>query len=137
MKTKGFHHIAIICSDYNISKDFYVNILGFHVIRETFRSHRNSYKLDLKVGESDMIELFSFPHPPSRPGTPEACGLRHLAFMVENLEETVTYLESKGVSVEAIRTDELTGKRFTFFKDPDGLPLEIYETDYSATHNCS
>jgi len=127
MKTTGFHHIAIICSDYNRSKDFYVNVLKFVVVRETFRAYRNSYKLDLKVGESDMIELFSFPNPPARPGSPEACGLRHLAFKVEDIDESVIYLESQGIFVEPVRIDELTGKRFTFFKDPDGLPLEIYE----------
>ncbi len=127
MKTKGIHHVAIICSNYQISKRFYVDTLGFSIIEETFRAARNSYKLDLKVGEDDRIELFSFPHPPQRPSSPEACGLRHLAFKVENIDESVFYLKSQGIEVEDIRIDEITGKRFTFFKDPDGLPLEIYE----------
>ncbi|HEY9598281.1 MAG TPA: VOC family protein [Cyanophyceae cyanobacterium] len=127
MKTKGIHHVAIIGSNYEISKRFYVNVLGFSIIKETFRAARNSYKLDLRVGEDDRIELFSFPHPPQRPSSPEACGLRHLAFKVENIDESVFYLKSQGIEVEDIRIDEITGKRFTFFKDPDGLPLEIYE----------
>lgn len=127
MKTTGFHHIAIICSDYEKSKNFYVNVLGFAIVKETFRAERNSYKLDLRVGESDQIELFSFPHPSQRPNNPEACGLRHLAFQVENLDAAVASLQSQAVAVENIRVDEITGKRFTFFKDPDDLPLEIYE----------
>ncbi|PIG94499.1 VOC family protein [Gloeocapsopsis sp. IPPAS B-1203] len=127
MQTTGIHHVAIICSDYERSKKFYIEVLGCSVINETFRAARNSYKLDLRIGE-DQIELFSFPHPPTRPSTPEACGLRHLAFAVENLEETVLKLESKGVEVEPIRVDEITGKRFTFFQDPDALPLEIYQS---------
>ena len=126
MKTSKFHHVAIICSDYEKSKHFYTEILGFSVINETFREHRNSYKLDLRVGNKDQIELFSFPFPAPR-SNPENCGLRHLAFQVESIEETIAELESKGVNVEPIRIDELTGKRFTFFKDPDDLPLEIYE----------
>lgn len=127
MKPSRIHHVAIICSDYEKSKDFYVNILGFPIIEETFRSARNSYKLDLRVGDRDQIELFSFENPPERPNRPEACGLRHLAFEVENLDESIALLQSKGVELEPIRTDEITGKRFTFFKDPDNLPLEIYE----------
>lgn len=127
MKTTGFHHVAIICSDYQISKQFYVEILGFSIIEETFRTQRNSYKLDLQVGNGDRIELFSFPNPPKRLNSPEACGLRHLSFEVENIDETVTYLQSQGVQVEDIRIDEITDKRFTFFKDPDNLPLEVYE----------
>lgn len=122
-----FHHVAIICSDYARSKQFYTEVLGFEVIQETYREARRSYKLDLRVGEADQIELFSFPEPPSRPTRPEACGLRHLAFAVADLDGTVADLERKGVAIEPIRTDELTGKRFTFFKDPDGLPLELYE----------
>jgi len=128
MKTTGFHHVAIICSDYEKSKKFYVDVLGFSIIKETFRSERNSYKLDLRVGNGDQIELFSFPNPPQRVNTPEACGLRHLAFQVENIEQAVADLKSHGVEVEEIRVDEITEKRFTFFKDPDNLPLEIYET---------
>lgn len=127
MKLKGIHHIAIICSDYEKSKNFYTKILKFSIINETFREQRNSYKLDLKVGDNAQIELFSFPSPPSRINSPEACGLRHLAFEVENVTEYVAYLDSKGIRVEPVRIDELTGKRFTFFKDPDDLPLEIYE----------
>lgn len=126
MKTNGFHHVAIICSDYEKSKHFYVNILGFEIIQETFRAARNSYKLDLKVGQ-DAIELFSFPHPPDRPSRPEACGLRHLAFAVDDLDATVAELKAHSIDVEPIRLDELTGKRFTFFHDPDYLPLEVYE----------
>ncbi len=127
MKTTGIHHIAIICSDYERSKRFYVEVLGFSIIEETFRAQRNSYKLDLRVGNNQQIELFSFPNPPKRINNPEACGLRHLAFEVEDIEQTVLELKSKGVEVENIRIDEITGKRFTFFKDPDNLPLEIYE----------
>jgi glyoxylase I family protein len=127
MKVKKINHIAIICSDYEKSKHFYTKLLGFSIINETFRESRNSYKLDLRVGNNDMIELFSFPNPGPRINNPENCGLRHLAFEVENLGESVAYLESKGIIVEPVRIDELTGKRFTFFKDPDLLPLEIYE----------
>jgi glyoxylase I family protein len=121
------HHVAIICSDYARSKRFYVDILKLPIIAETFRSERNSYKLDLRVGDRDAIELFSFPNPPPRPSKPEACGLRHLAFAVDRLEDNVSYLTSMGVEVEPIRIDPLTGRKFTFFKDPDDLPLEIYE----------
>ncbi|ELR97710.1 VOC family protein [Gloeocapsa sp. PCC 73106] len=128
MKIDKIHHIAIICSDYEKSRHFYVNLLGFSIIQETYRELRDSYKLDLLVGNGDMIELFSFPSPPSRASNPESCGLRHLAFQVKNIEETVDYLESKGISVEAVRLDELTGKLFTFFKDPDNLPMEIYQS---------
>ena len=127
MKTSGIHHVAIICSDYEKSKTFYINVLGCQVIRETYRKERNSYKLDLSIGEKDTIELFSFPNPPSRPTTPEACGLRHLAFLVDSVEEVVDYLHQKEIEVEPIRLDELTGKKFTFFRDPDNLPIEIYE----------
>ncbi|NES95891.1 MAG: VOC family protein [Desertifilum sp. SIO1I2] len=127
MKFTTIHHVAIICADYQKSKEFYVNLLGFEVIQETYRKERNSYKLDLQVGNCDRIELFSFPNPPERPSQPEACGLRHLAFEVEDIIASVAELEAKGIAVEPIRLDELTGKRFTFFKDPDGLPLEIYE----------
>jgi glyoxylase I family protein len=127
MKTSGINHVAIICSDYETSKHFYVNILGFSIIQETFRAARYSYKLDLRVGDHDAIELFSFPNPPERPSRPEAQGLRHLAFTVDDIDESVVDLQAKGVEVEPIRVDEITGKRFTFFQDPDGLPLEIYE----------
>ncbi|MBW4673469.1 MAG: VOC family protein [Desmonostoc geniculatum HA4340-LM1] len=127
MKTTGIHHIAIICSDYDRSKKFYVETLGFSIIAETFRTERKSYKLDLQVGENAQIELFSFPNPPQRFSSPEACGLRHLAFKVDDIKQTVDYLKLQGVETENIRIDELTGKKFTFFKDPDNLPLEIYE----------
>ncbi|NJO66057.1 MAG: VOC family protein [Leptolyngbyaceae cyanobacterium RM1_405_57] len=110
---------------YEKSKQFYVETLGFEVIAETFRDERNSYKLDLKVGKHDPIELFSFPSPPDRPSHPEACGLRHLAFAVEDIEKAVTELQLKGVAVKAVRIDHLTEKQFTFFQEPDGLPLEI------------
>lgn len=128
MFTKGIHHVAVICSNYARSKHFYVNILGLPVIQETFRAARHSYKLDLDVGNGGAIELFSFPNPPDRPTKPEACGLRHLAFKVDDLDVSVAYLTANDILVEPIRTDELTNKRFTFFKDPDGLPLELYET---------
>ena len=127
MKINRIHHVAIICSDYEKSKEFYTKILGFTVIKETYRSERNSYKLDLNIGNNDQIELFSFPNPPLRLSGPEACGLRHLAFEVENIDEMVDLLHKKGVETEEIRLDEITGKRFTFFRDPDNLPLEIYE----------
>ena len=123
----AIHHVAIICSNYPHSKHFYTEILGFEVIAETYRAERNSYKLDLRVGKDGQIELFSFPNPPERLGYPEARGLRHLAFAVENLEQQVSWLNDCGIETEAIRTDELTHKRFVFFKDPDGLPLELYE----------
>lgn len=127
MQTSGIHHIAIICSNYERSKKFYVDVLGFSIIQETFRAERNSYKLDLRVGENSQIELFSFPNPPPRVSSPEACGLRHLAFKVPDIEQAVLDLNSHNVDVEDIRVDEITGKKFTFFKDPDNLPLEIYE----------
>ncbi len=121
------HHIAIICSDYEKSKNFYVCILGFKVIKETYRKERKSYKLDLALNEDYIIELFSFPNPPKRISRPEAQGLRHLAFEVDSLEQAVSYLQSKGIETEPVRVDKLTGKRFTFFNDPDQLPLEMYE----------
>lgn len=127
MQVAGVHHIAIICSDYERSKHFYVNLLGFTIVREVFREARRSYKLDLQVDAQTQIELFSFPHPPDRPNSPEACGLRHLAFAIADLDAAVADLNAKGIVVEPIRVDEWTGKRFTFFKDPDGLPLELYE----------
>ena len=119
--------MAIICSDYAASKKFYVEVLGCSIIKETFRSERNSYKLDLQVGNGDAIELFSFPDPPQRVSNPEACGLRHLALAVEDIEASVAYLKSQQIEVEEIRFDEITERRFTFFRDPDNLPLEIYE----------
>lgn len=125
---KSIHHIAIICSDYIKSKDFYTRILGLEVLQEVYRAERNSYKLDLALNGNYIIELFSFPSPPSRVSRPEAVGLRHLAFEVDNIHETVEMLNAKGVKCEDIRMDELTGKTFTFFEDPDGLPLELYQS---------
>ncbi|MCP9763103.1 SMU1112c/YaeR family gloxylase I-like metalloprotein [Lacihabitans soyangensis] len=127
MEIKKIHHIAIICSNYEKSKDFYVNKLGLEILAEVYRKERDSYKLDLALNGEYIIELFSFPNPPIRPSRPEARGLRHLAFMVENVEKVKSELESKGIVSEPIRIDEFTGKKFTFFEDPDGLPLEIYE----------
>lgn len=127
MKIERIHHVAIICSDYERSKRFYVNVLGFEIIAETYREERQSYKLDLRVGDS-QIELFSFPDPPRRVSRPEATGLRHLAFAVNNLEQMIEHLKKHHVLPEPIRVDEMTGKRFTFFSDPDGLPLELYES---------
>ena len=121
------HHVAIICSDYARSKRFYVEILGFEIIREVYREDRRSFKLDLKVGDQYQIELFSFPNPTSRPSSPEACGLRHIAFEVQDVKESARRLSALGVGVEPIRVDEATSKCFTFFRDPDGLPVEIYE----------
>ncbi len=127
MKLNRIHHIAIICSDYEKSKHFYVHILGLTVVREVYRSERQSYKLDLAVGDTYQIELFSFPDPPRRPSRPEALGLRHLAFEVNNLEENIRHLINHNVPVEPVRMDEWTGKRFTFLADPDDLPIELYE----------
>ncbi|EDT16750.1 SMU1112c/YaeR family gloxylase I-like metalloprotein [Clostridium perfringens] len=126
MNLKKIHHVAIIASDYKKSKDFYVNLLGLKIIREVYREERDSYKLDLEIGDS-QIELFSFKNPPKRQSYPEACGLRHLAFEVENIEEQVRELKEKGIKVEEIRIDEFTGRKFTFFSDPDDLPIELYE----------
>lgn len=124
---KGIHHIAIICSNYELSKQFYTNILGLKIINETYREQRDSYKLDLALNEEYIIELFSFPNPPKRTSRPEGCGLRHLAFKVENIERVIQNLNSNKVVTEPIRIDELTNKKFTFFSDPDNLPIEIYE----------
>ena len=121
------HHIAIICSDYQVSKKFYTEILGLNVIREVYREERQSYKLDLAIDDDYVIELFSFPNPPKRPSRPESCGLRHLAFAVENVEEKRTELLQKGIDCEEIRIDEFTEKKFFFIADPDHLPLEFYE----------
>jgi glyoxylase I family protein len=121
------HHIAIICSDYQRSKEFYTNVLGFTVVNEHFRKERNSFKLDLALNNEYIIELFSFPQPPERISHPEATGLRHLAFETEDISKGIDFLTSQNIVCEPIRIDELTGKRFTFFKDPDSLPLELYE----------
>ncbi|MDA0268711.1 MAG: VOC family protein [Cyanobacteria bacterium] len=136
MAIGGIHHVAIICSDYGRAKQFYTQVLGFTVVAETYRAERQSYKLDLQLsdgaGGGDRIELFSFPDPPARPSYPEACGLRHLAFAVDDVEQFAAGLVSQGIAVQPIRIDELTGKRFTFFQDPDGLPLEVYEAEDRA-----
>ena len=121
------HHIAIICSDYQVSKRFYTEILGLNIIREVYREERQSYKLDLAIGGDYVIELFSFPNPPKRPSRPESCGLRHLAFSVENVEVKREELLQKGIDCEEIRIDEFTDKKFFFIADPDDLPLEFYE----------
>ena len=123
----GVHHVAVICSNYERSKQFYTVILGLEVVSEVYREARRSYKLDLRLPDGTQIELFSFPTPPPRPSYPEACGLRHLAFAVTDLDAAVRHLAQHGVAVEPVRVDEYTGKRFTFFADPDGLPLELYE----------
>ncbi len=127
MVLNKIHHIAIICSDYNKSKQFYTEILGLEFIAEVFRANRDSWKCDLALHGEYIIELFSFPNPPQRVSRPEATGLRHLAFEVESVEEFRNYLTEKSISSEPIRIDEFTGKKFTFFSDPDGLPLEVYE----------
>ena len=127
LNLQGMHHAAIICSDYAASKDFYTRILGLRVLAENYRAKRDSYKLDLALPDGAQIELFSFPNPPPRPTRPEACGLRHLAFAVSDVTQCKAWLEAQGVAVEDIRVDEYTGRRFVFFADPDGLPLELYE----------
>lgn len=121
------HHIAIICSNYEVSKKFYTEVLGLNIIREVYREARQSYKLDLAIGEHYVIELFSFPNPPERPSRPESCGLRHLAFSVDNVEEKRNELTERGLICEDIRIDEFTEKKFFFTTDPDNLPLEFYE----------
>lgn len=127
LKLNKIHHVAIICSDYQKSKHFYTEVLGFAVTAETYREARDSWKLDLEVGGQYQIELFSFPTPAPRPSHPEAAGLRHLAFEVNNIEEAIFHIAEYGIAIEPIRIDPLTGKRFTFFADPDGLPMELYE----------
>ncbi|QQS23000.1 VOC family protein [bacterium] len=127
MNLNSVHHIAIIVSDYEKSKKFYTEVLGFKIINETYRSERNSYKLDLVVNNQTQIELFSFPNPPSRPSYPEAAGLRHIAFSADSISKVRNELISKNVEAEEIRTDETANKQFFFFADPDGLPIEIYE----------
>lgn len=121
------HHIAIICSDYRRSLDFYTRLLGLTVKAENYRPETESYKTDLALGGEYVIELFSFNNPPERVTGPEAAGLRHLAFEVDDVDAAVTQIESMGIAHEAIRTDAATGKRFVFFYDPDRQPLELYE----------
>ncbi len=123
----SIHHIAIICSDYEKSKVFYTQILGLEVIKETYRASRKSYKLDLALNGEYVIELFSFPSPPPRVSRPEATGLRHLAFAVDDLNQEIQRLSQFDIGIEPIRTDTITNKRFTFFSDPDDLPIELYE----------
>lgn len=127
MNLSRIHHIAIIVSDYEVSKDFYVNKLGFQIVRENFRPERNDWKLDLKINETTELEIFGVKNPPARVTRPEAAGLRHLAFFTDNIEETVAELKEKGIVTEPIRVDEFSGKKFTFFADPDGLPIELHE----------
>lgn len=124
---KTLHHVAIICTDYKRSKQFYTEVLGFKIEQEVFREERDSYKLDLSLNGVYLIELFSFPNPPERRSRPEAAGLRHIAFGVEDLEYSVSILKKEGVVVEPIRIDEFTNRKFTFFADPDNLPIEFYE----------
>lgn len=127
MKLNKIHHVAVICSDYEKSKDFYVRVLGLTPINEVYREERDSYKLDLAVNDQYQIELFSFPAPAERPSYPEAAGLRHIAFEVDDIEEAVQYMSNHHVNVEDVRVDPITNKKFTFFADPDGLPIELYE----------
>lgn len=124
---RGIHHVAIICQDYQRSLLFYTDILGFEVLRQSYRAERDSHKIDLMLHGQYMVELFSFPNPPERVSRPEALGLRHLAFEVDDIQLSVDYLKSKNIAHEAIRIDEITGKKFVFFSDPDGLPLELYQ----------
>ncbi|QHS12220.1 VOC family protein [Shewanella sp. Arc9-LZ] len=123
----GIHHVAIICADYPRSKAFYTQVLGLKVIAEHYREARDSYKLDLALPDGSQIELFSFNGAPPRPSYPEAQGLRHLAFKVDDLDVVVAHLQQNNISVEPVRIDEYTGKQYTFFSDPDGLPLELYQ----------
>lgn len=127
MQIEKLHHIAIICSDYQKSKQFYTEILGFTIEKEVYRQERQSYKLDLSLKGQYIIELFSFPNPPQRTSRPEAAGLRHIAFGVKDIEKEIQFLTSKNITTEPIRVDEYTNKKFTFFSDPDNLPIEIYE----------
>ncbi|WP_026342710.1 VOC family protein [Nocardia sp. BMG111209] len=127
MDLRRIHHVAIIASDYRRSKEFYTEVLGLRVLAEHYRAERDSYKLDLALPDGSQLELFSFPDPPARPTRPEACGLRHLAFVVADVAAALAELQARGVLTEEVRLDEYTGKRFGFFADPDGLPLELYE----------
>lgn len=127
MNLSAIHHIAIIVSDYPRSKDFYVNKLGFSVIRENYRPDKGDWKLDLRINDDTELEIFGVANPPARVTRPEAAGLRHLAFRVENIEKTAAELEALGIPVEPIRMDTFSGRKFTFFADPDGLPLELHE----------
>ena len=127
LNIKKVHHIAIICSDYQKSKHFYTNILGFTIDAENYRKERQSYKLDLSLNGVYTLELFSFPNPPQRASRPEAAGLRHIAFETDDINKAVNWLSQNNITTEPIRTDEFTGKKFTFLSDPDNLPIELYE----------
>ena len=127
LKLLDIHHIAIICDDYERSKKFYTDVLGLEILQEIYRAERDSFKLDLALNGNYVIELFSFPNPPKRVSRPEAVGLRHLSFSVGDLEESIEFLTDNGIASEPIRIDENKGKQFTFFADPDGLPIEFYE----------
>ena len=127
MKLNSVHHIAIIVSDIEKAREFYIKKLGFEAIRENYRKERDDWKLDLRVDEHTELEIFAEKNPPKRVNRPEACGLRHLAFRVESVEETVKELDEIGIECEPIRTDTYTGEKMTFFFDPDGLPLEIHK----------
>lgn len=124
---KAIHHVAIICSDYQRSKTFYHQLLQLPILAENYRTERDSWKLDLQLPDGGQLELFSFPSPPPRPNQPEAQGLRHLAFLVDDVQAVSDYLQQHHIVVEPIRIDPYTNKVFTFFKDPDGLPLELYQ----------
>lgn len=128
LNLRQIHHIAVIGSDYQASKRFYCDILGFTLVEEFYREERDSWKADLALNGQYILELFSFPTPPARPSHPEACGLRHLAFSVDDIAQSVAALQQAGVDCEPVRVDPYTGKQFTFFTDPDGLPLELYES---------
>ena len=127
MKIKGIHHVAILTNEYERSKAFYTKVLGFVIVKETYREERKSYKLDLAINGQYQVELFSFPEYKERASFPEQKGLRHLAFSVDNIEQSVAELITKGVEVQGIRVDEITNKKFCFFYDPNGQPLELYE----------
>ncbi len=127
IKLKHIHHIAIICSDYQRSLHFYMDVLGLELVRETYREQRLSYKADLALNGEYAIELFSFPNPPQRVSRPEASGLRHIAFAVDSIAATIDFLQQNNIVAEPVRVDEITGKRFTFIADPDNLPIEFYE----------
>lgn len=129
---RGIHHVAVICGDYAVSKAFYVETLGLRVLAEHYREERRSWKLDLALPDGDQVELFSFPDAPPRPSWPEARGLRHLAFAVDDIEAACAHLNAHGVALEPVRVDPYTGRRFVFFADPDGLPLELYEVPVAA-----
>lgn len=129
MHLSSIHHVALICSDYPRSRQFYTQVLGLRVLAEVYREARGSYKLDLALPDGSQLELFSFPDPPPRPSYPEACGLRHLAFAVADIDACVAELKAQAIAVEDVRVDEYTGRRYTFFADPDGLPIEFYECE--------